>query len=142
MSSTKQDTQPYKMRQSSTDAGNSVRYLGKAKIGKLISKGTAYPQLCLPRKHSDVIGDTADVYETAHDGKQAFLVVTEKAPSNDSTVLNLDEKSSNRAQTCTSSKKQINVKKPSRGGVAWLSYGPVEATTRVRISPSASCFLF
>ncbi len=65
-----------------------MHHLGKAKIGKLISKGTAYPQLRLPRQYSHVIGDRADVHETAYEGKQAFLVVTEKAMSSNSAVLN------------------------------------------------------
>ncbi len=34
-------------------------------------------------------------------------------------------------------KNENEVKNESRGGVDWLSYGPVEATTRVRIPPSA-----
>ncbi len=62
-----------------------MRCLGKAKIGKLISTGTAYPQLRLPRQYSQVIGIMADVHETEYDGKQAFLGVTERALSNDST---------------------------------------------------------
>ncbi len=53
-----------------------MHYLGKAKIGKLISKGTAYPQLRLPGQHAHVIGDMADVHEAEYDGKQAFSVTT------------------------------------------------------------------
>ncbi len=36
-------------------------------------------------------------------------------------------------------KKENEAKNECRGGVDWLSYGPVEATTRVRIPPSAFC---
>ncbi len=117
-----------------------MRYIGKAKIGKLISKGTAYPQLRLPRQYSQVIGDVADVHETEYDGKHAFLVVTEKALPHNSTVLNPSEKSLKPKERVQSLEQPIKPQKSRRGGVAWLSYGPVEATTRVRISPSAFCF--
>ncbi|MGZ4906632.1 MAG: hypothetical protein ACXV5T_07865 [Halobacteriota archaeon] len=59
-----------------------MQLIGKSKIGKLSAKGIAYPQLRLPPEYSDVIGQVADVIETTHDGKRAFLIV----PS-DSTVL-------------------------------------------------------
>jgi hypothetical protein len=39
-------------------------------------------------------------------------------------------------------KKGNEAKSECRGGVAWPSYGPVEATTRVRIPPSAFCLGF
>ncbi len=136
----KQDTQTYKMGETFTDVGGSARHLGKAKMGKLISKGTAYRQLRLPNQHSDIIGDIAQVHETAYDGKQAFLVVTEQTAPNNSTVLKTQEKSLKPKEDEHGLKKPNKRQRASRGGVAWLSYGPVEATTRVRISPSALCF--
>ncbi len=59
-----------------------MRFVGKAKIGKLSAKGITYPQLRLPPNYSDSIGQVADVIETEHDGKRAFLIVP-----NNNTVL-------------------------------------------------------
>ncbi len=52
-----------------------MQFVGKSKIGKLSAEGTPYPQLRLPREYSDIIGQVADVIETEHDGKRAFLIV-------------------------------------------------------------------
>jgi hypothetical protein len=72
--------------------GESVHFIGKAKIGKLSAKGNYYPQLRLPQRYSNIVGETARVFETEHEGKRAFLMVTEqKQPKND-TVLKPGEK--------------------------------------------------
>jgi hypothetical protein len=43
-----------------------LQHFGKSKIGSLSArKGVSYPQLRLPQKCSDVIGDTADILETS-----------------------------------------------------------------------------
>ncbi|MGZ4865189.1 MAG: hypothetical protein ACXV5H_11430 [Halobacteriota archaeon] len=59
-----------------------MQHIGTSKIGKLSAKGIIYPQLRLPSEYSDVIGKIADIIETEHGGKRAFLVVP-----NNSTVL-------------------------------------------------------
>ena len=64
-----------------------MRYVGKSKIGKLSAKGNDYPQLRLPQQYSDTIGEIASIFETEHEGKQAFLVVTERSVLSDNTVL-------------------------------------------------------
>jgi hypothetical protein len=58
-----------------------MQYIGKSKIGKLSAKGIAYPQLRLPQKYSDTIGKIANLFETEHEGKRAFLIVTEQSVS-------------------------------------------------------------
>jgi len=53
-----------------------MQYLGKTKIGKFSSKpNLIYPQLRLPQDRKEVIGETAHVYATEHDGNKAFLFV-------------------------------------------------------------------
>ena len=65
-----------------------MHYIGSSKIGALSAKrGMKYPQLRLPLEHSDAIGDIASIFETEHDGKRAFLVVTEREVLNVNTVL-------------------------------------------------------
>ena len=64
-----------------------MQSVGKSKIGKLSAKGIKYPQFRLPQQYSDTIGKMANVFETNHDGKRAFLIVTEEAVSNKDTVL-------------------------------------------------------
>jgi hypothetical protein len=53
-----------------------MELLGKSKIGKLSAKGIEYPPLRLPRQGLNIIGNIAQIYETEHDGKRAFLAVT------------------------------------------------------------------
>jgi hypothetical protein len=64
-----------------------MQLIGKSKIGKLSAKGNDYPQLRLPKRCSQAIGDIANIFETRYQGKQAFLIVTEHGMSNDNTVL-------------------------------------------------------
>src|SRR5665647_328112 len=65
-----------------------MQHIGKSKIGSLSArKGVSYPQLRLPQQCADVIGDTADIFETESDGKRTFLIVTNQALSNSDTVL-------------------------------------------------------
>jgi hypothetical protein len=64
-----------------------MQHIGMSKIGKLRVKHINYPQLRLPQQYFDVIGDVASVFETDHDGKKAFLIVTEQNMSKDNTVL-------------------------------------------------------
>jgi hypothetical protein len=65
-----------------------MQHIGKSKIGSLSArKGMRYPQLRLPRQCSDVIGDTAEIFETEREGKRAFLIITERTVSNNDNVL-------------------------------------------------------
>ena len=65
-----------------------MQLIGKSKIGSLSArKGVSYPQLRLLQQCADVIGDTADIFETESDGKRTFLIVTNQALSNSDTVL-------------------------------------------------------
>lgn len=65
-----------------------MQHIGKSKIGSLSArKGVRYPQLRLPKQCSEIIGNTADIFETERDGKRAFLVVTgQTVPSNDNVL--------------------------------------------------------
>ena len=42
----------------------------------------AYPIIRLPREFRELIGSNADIYQTIHDGKLAFLVVADKEVDN------------------------------------------------------------
>jgi hypothetical protein len=64
-----------------------MKFVGKSKIGKLSAKGIEYPQLRLPKSYAQAIGDTANIFETQYEGKQAFLIVTERSVSNNNIVL-------------------------------------------------------
>ena len=68
-----------------------MQLIGKSKIGKLSAKGIDYPQLRLPKLYFDAVGKTANIYETEHEGKQAFLVVTESSVPKKATVLKPSE---------------------------------------------------
>ena len=50
-----------------------MQFVSKAKIGRLSAKCIEYPQLRLPREYSSIVGETADIFATEHEGKQAFL---------------------------------------------------------------------
>jgi len=57
-----------------------MRFIGKSKIGRLSAKkGKIYAQIRLPPQLADIIGDIADVFETEHDDKRAFLLVTKQS---------------------------------------------------------------
>ena len=64
-----------------------MQHIGKSKIGKLSAKGNDYPQLRLPLQYANTVGEIADVFETEHEGKQAFLIVTEQSVPKEDTVL-------------------------------------------------------
>ncbi len=64
-----------------------MQNIGKSKIGKLSAKGNDYPQLRLPLQYANTVGEIADVFETEHEGKQAFLIVTEQSVPKEDTVL-------------------------------------------------------
>ena len=65
-----------------------MQHIGKSKIGSLSArKGVRYPQLRLPQQCSDLIGDTADIFETERDGKRAFLIVPDLAVPKGGSVL-------------------------------------------------------
>ena len=68
-----------------------MEFVGKSKIGRLSAKGITYPQLRLPHQYSSTIGNVAGVFETEHEGKQAFLIVTERAVLKEDTVLKPSE---------------------------------------------------
>jgi hypothetical protein len=57
----------------------------------------AYPIIRLPREYRGLIGSEADIYRTVHEGKLAFLVVSDKKVDNCcATLQNID------ADTCIS----------------------------------------
>jgi hypothetical protein len=64
-----------------------MQHIGKSKIGKISAKGNDYPQLRLPLQYANTVGEIADVFETEHEGKQAFLIVTEQSVPKEDTVL-------------------------------------------------------
>ena len=64
-----------------------MQHVGKSKIGNLSAKGFKYPQLRLPKRYLDTVGKTANIYETEHEGKQAFLIVTEHSVPKEGMVL-------------------------------------------------------
>jgi len=68
-----------------------MQLIGKSKIGKLSAKGNDYPQLRLPPQYANTVGEVADVFETEHEGKQAFLIVTEHSVPKEDTVLKPSE---------------------------------------------------
>ena len=68
-----------------------MQRVGKSKIGRLNAKNLSYPQLRLPHQYFSTIGDVASVFETQHEGKQAFLIVTEHTVPNQNTVLKPSE---------------------------------------------------
>lgn len=69
-----------------------MKLIGKSKIGKLSAKGIEYPQLRLPSNYSQALGKIARIFETRHDGKQAFLIVTEHSMPSHNTVLKTNHK--------------------------------------------------
>jgi hypothetical protein len=52
-----------------------MQLIKTSKIGKVYAKGINYPQLRLPRDYADIIGATAQIFETDYEGNQAFLIV-------------------------------------------------------------------
>ncbi len=53
-----------------------MRYLGKSKISKLHPQpNTIYPLIRLPQQCADVIGETAHIFQTEHEGEKAFLIL-------------------------------------------------------------------
>ena len=68
-----------------------MQLVGKSKIGKLSAKGNDYPQFRLPVQYANTVGEVADVFETEHEGKQAFLIVTEHSVPKEDTVLKPSE---------------------------------------------------
>ena len=69
-----------------------MRYIGKSKIGPLSArKGVTYPQLRLPQQCADIIGHTADIFETESEGKRVFLIVTDQVVPNFDSVLKQSE---------------------------------------------------
>jgi hypothetical protein len=68
-----------------------MQLVGKSKIGKLSAKGNDYPQFRLPVQYANTVGEVADVFETEHEGKQAFLIVTEHSVPKEDMVLKPSE---------------------------------------------------
>ena len=116
-----------------------VHYVGDAKIGKLNGNGGKYPQLRLPKTHAHLIGKKAHLFEITKDGQTAFLISTTEGLNQSAEGLNQSEEAKLPKREHPHGIRRLSTM--CRGGVAWLSYGPVEATTRVRISPSAFVFL-
>jgi hypothetical protein len=69
-----------------------LEYIGTSKIGKLSAKiDVIYPQLRLPRKYCDVIGQNVRIFQTVQNGQLAFLIITEQNATNEQ-VLKLGAK--------------------------------------------------
>ncbi|MGZ8876389.1 MAG: hypothetical protein ACXW1R_07300 [Halobacteriota archaeon] len=49
-----------------------MQLVSKAKIGRLSAKGIDYSPLRLPREYSRIVGTTADIVATEHEGKQEY----------------------------------------------------------------------
>ena len=70
-----------------------MHYVGTSKIGRLSAKkDKIYAQIRLPPQLTDTIGEIAKIFETKHNGKRAFLLVTNQSVLDDNTVLQHDEK--------------------------------------------------
>jgi len=70
-----------------------MRYIGKSKIGPLYSKGSIiYPQIRLPQRFSDIIGEVAHIFETKYDGKRAFFILTGELDERESKFFKLGKK--------------------------------------------------
>ena len=117
-----------------------LHYVGDAKIGKLTGNGGTYLQLRLPKTHATLIGKKAHLFEITEDGQTTFLISTGDGLNQSTEGLNQGEEA--KLPKRENPHGTIRLSRLCRGGVAWLSYGPVEATTRVRISPSAFDFLY
>ncbi len=70
-----------------------MHYIGKSKISPLYSKGRIiYPQIRLPQRYNDVIGETAHIFETKHDGKRAFFILTREVEERESKFFKRENK--------------------------------------------------
>ena len=70
-----------------------MQYVGTSKIGRLSAKkDKIYAQIRLPPQLTDTIGEVADIFETKHNGRRAFLLVTNQSMLDNNTVLQHDEK--------------------------------------------------
>jgi hypothetical protein len=70
-----------------------MHYIGKSKISPLYSKGRIiYPQIRLPQRYNDVIGGTAHIFETEHNGEQAFLIVMGKDDKIEPAAIEMEQK--------------------------------------------------
>jgi len=70
-----------------------MQYIGTSKIGRLSAKkDKIYAQIRLHPQLTDTIGEIADIFETKHNGKRAFLLVTNQSVLDDNMVLQFDEK--------------------------------------------------
>jgi hypothetical protein len=56
-----------------------MQFIGKSKISTLHSKpGVSYPLIRLPQQYNHLIGETAQLCITNHDGKKGFLILLEE----------------------------------------------------------------
>ena len=70
-----------------------MQYIGTSKIGRLSAKkDKIYAQIRLRPQLTNTIGGVADIFETEHYGKRAFLLVTNQTVLDDDTVLQYDKK--------------------------------------------------
>ena len=70
-----------------------MHYIGKSKISPLYSKGRIiYPQIRLPQRYNDVIGETAHIFETENNGEQAFLIVVGKDDKIEPVAMEIGQK--------------------------------------------------
>jgi hypothetical protein len=62
-------------------------YIGKSKISTLHSKpGVSYPLIRLPQQYKHLIGETAQLFITNHEGKNGFLILLEETENGDKVV--------------------------------------------------------
>ena len=70
-----------------------MHYIGKSKISPLYSKRRViYPQIRLPQRYNDVIGETAHIFETEYEGKRAFFILTIELDERESKFFKLGKK--------------------------------------------------
>jgi len=102
-----------------------LHYVGDAKIGKLTGNGGTYPQLRRPKTYAHLIGKKAHLFEITKDGQTALLISTGDG-------LNLSTEGLSQSEDAKLPKREnphgtIRLSRLCRGGVAWLSYSPVES---------------
>ena len=70
-----------------------MQYVGTTKIGRLSAKkDKIYAQIRLPPQLVGTIGQVADIFETKHNGRRAFLLVTNQSMLDNNMVYNMARK--------------------------------------------------
>jgi hypothetical protein len=65
-----------------------MQFIGKSKISKLRPQAhTVYPLIRLPQQCADVIGETAHIFQTEHEGEKAFLILLKNKETAKSKII-------------------------------------------------------